>query len=168
MEVVLTHAAGEGEVWKCQISLRIMCDSAGTALAEPQTIQFGGPLDDPKMVEKRLRGAQEAILRMCLDEKSIAEFLRDDYVPNPAKNVGFSRNVVRLDVFGPDLVDVTFIDLPGIITNSNKVPLFIVSLRLGICRYNSHFGERVYLATGLLDFGCNFHVRYSILFYIDN
>lgn len=77
MEVVLTHAGGEGEIWRCQISLRIMYDSTGTALAEPKAIPFGEPLNDPKMVERRLRGAQEAILRMSLDERSIAEFLSD-------------------------------------------------------------------------------------------
>jgi hypothetical protein len=47
-------------------------------------------------------------------------FLQDEY-PTWSGDVGFSRNVVRLEVSGSNLVDVTFIDLPGIIANANQV-----------------------------------------------
>lgn len=42
---------------------------------------------------------------------------KEDY-KNPTKPpAAFSWNVVRLDVSGSDLVDVMFIDLPGVISN---------------------------------------------------
>ena len=122
MEVVLSHSEGEGENWKCQISLRIMFDEKGSPIPEPQIIPFGDILDDPTKVETRLRAAQDAVLRYPFgaDHSDIEQYIRQDY--EPSKLPMFSRNVVRLEVSGSDLVDVTFIDLPGIISNSNKVP----------------------------------------------
>src|SRR5271170_3044692 len=122
MEVVLTSADGQDVRWSCQISLRFMYDGAGKALDDPQVIKFGERLYDPTDVERRLKRAQDAILQLPHEgqDHDLATYLQEDDIVSP-KTVGFSRNVVRLDVAGPDLVDVTFIDLPGIIQNSEKV-----------------------------------------------
>jgi hypothetical protein len=99
-----------------------MYDAGGKRLDEPQVITFGDRLFDPMDVERRLKRAQDAILQLPHPgAHDVTTYLEEDYIVSP-KTVGFSRNVVRLDVTGPELVDVTFIDLPGIIQNSDKVP----------------------------------------------
>jgi hypothetical protein len=121
MEVVLTSADTQDAIWSCQISLRFMYDAGGKTLDDPQVIEFGERLYDPTDVERRLKRAQDAILQLPHQgAPDLATYLQEDHIVSP-KTVGFSRNVVRLDVAGPDLVDVTFIDLPGIIQNSDKV-----------------------------------------------
>jgi hypothetical protein len=94
-----------------------MFDMNETPLPAPEIIVFGDVMHEPEEVEVRLRRAQEAILGWQMG--NFETLLAEDYVPE--EPIGFSRNVVRLDVFGPDLVDVTFIDLPGIISNANQV-----------------------------------------------
>jgi hypothetical protein len=121
MEVVLSSADSQDARWSCQISLRFMYDAGGKRLDDPQVIKFGERLYDPTDVERRLKMAQDAILQLPHEgAPDLATYLQEDHIVSP-KTVGFSRNVVRLDVAGPDLVDVTFIDLPGIIQNSDKV-----------------------------------------------
>ena len=95
-------------------------------LPAPEVIPFGDMMYGPEQVEDRLRRAQEAILRWYTAEIDPATLLTDDHVVT--EMVGFSRNVVRLDVSGPDLVDVTFIDLPGIISNANQVCILQLTL----------------------------------------
>ena len=121
MEVVLNSADGQDGSWSCQISLRFMYDVQGKPLEEPQILAFGERLYDPVDVEKTLKKAQDAILHLPYSAvPDVSSYLAEDHATRE-KPVGFSRNVVRLDVCGPDLVDVTFIDLPGIIQNSEKV-----------------------------------------------
>lgn len=123
MEVVLSH--GDSDAWSCQISLRIMYDVKGILLSESHIVPFGEPLHDSEGVERRLLLAQAAVLQLpFMDEFSVNEFLQDDYEAPAKPPVDFSRNVVRLEVCSPDLVDVTFIDLPGIISNANQVHIF--------------------------------------------
>src|SRR5213596_2870453 len=120
MEVVLSHA--ESDVWSCRISLRLMFDANGLPVGEPQVIPFGNPLIDAQLVEKRLLQAQRAILHLPLiNDSGVEDFLTDEFDVSTKPPEDFSRNVVRLEVSGPDLVDVTFIDLPGIISNANRV-----------------------------------------------
>lgn len=126
MEVALNTT--EDAAWSCQISLRFMFDAAGKSLKEPQIVAFGERFCDPLDVERALKRAQDAILQVPYSPTwDVTHYLQDDYVLSP-KPAGFSRNVVRLDVSGPDLVDVTFIDLPGIIQNSDKVHLWCDAL----------------------------------------
>jgi hypothetical protein len=97
-----------------------MYDAEGKRLDEPQVITFGERLHEPTDVERCLKRAQDAILQLPHEgAPDLSTYLQEDHIVSP-KTVGFSRNVVRLDVAGPDLVDVTFIDLPGIIQNSDK------------------------------------------------
>jgi hypothetical protein len=121
MEVVLAKV--DGVPWTCQISLRFTFDANGVRLAgEPKTIPFGDAITDFGMVEDRLRRAQAALLQLPLAaDDDVSRFLNEDYVPPGKPQVDFSRNVVRLDVSGEDLVNVTFIDLPGIIRNAAEV-----------------------------------------------
>lgn len=121
MEVVLTRKdAGEEDFWSCQVSLRMMYNGNGERLPAPCIFPFGDALDNPEDVENRLRGAQDAILHLPLGAYTVEYFLQDSYEKSEDA-MGFSRNVVRLDVTGTNLVDVTFIDLPGIISNADQV-----------------------------------------------
>ena len=123
MEVVLSHS--DSDVWSCQISLRIIYDANGILLSEPHVIPFGETLYESEVVEQRLFGAQAAILQLpFMEEHSVVEFLKEEYEAPAKPPVDFSRNVIRLEVSGSDLVDVTFIDLPGIISNANQVHMF--------------------------------------------
>src|SRR5579859_1905830 len=124
MEVVLSTSPDEDTPWSCRISLRISYDIHGLPLRNPSFIPFGPVMFDPADVESRLRRAQDAILHFHSLDGDVESFLDPGFVPMGLKEL-FSRNVVRLDVSGNKLVDVTFIDLPGIISNARKVcPLF--------------------------------------------
>ena len=105
----------------CQISLRIIYDSGGESLTDPQTFPFGETMRDPAEVENRLRRAQYAVLNFYANDQDPEKFLEEAVDFGALAPLGFSRNVVHLKVSGPDLVDVTFIDLPGIIANANQV-----------------------------------------------
>jgi len=125
MEVVLSHVPNGP--WTCQISLRIMYDNSGQNLPDPRVIKFGDAMTDPCQVENRLRQAQNAVLNLDDDaEVDVAQFLEDWVDLTKLSELGFSRNVVRLEVSGAELVDVTFIDLPGIIANANQVHLTVL------------------------------------------
>jgi hypothetical protein len=123
MEVVLSQSQSETDPWTCAISLRIMYDSQGSLFTTPQTIPFGDELFNPQHVEIALRRAQDAILSLCDDWEpaDIALFVDQTHASVRGRQRSFSRNVVRLEVSAPELVDVTFIDLPGIISNAKEV-----------------------------------------------
>jgi hypothetical protein len=121
LEVVLSQAVED--VWRCQISLRIIYDENGEVLPTPEIVGFGDAMTEAEDVENRLHRAQDAVLQWHtrVNDEDKGEILNYEY--NASDDApGFSKNVVRLEVSGPDLVDVTFIDLPGIITNADKVP----------------------------------------------
>jgi hypothetical protein len=121
MEVVLSKV--DGVAWTCEISLRFTHDANGVKLqGEPKTIPFGDAITDLRMVENRLKRAQAALLQIPLaPDDDVTRFLDENYIPPVKPKVDFSRNVVRLNVSGEDLVNVTFIDLPGIISNAADV-----------------------------------------------
>jgi hypothetical protein len=114
MEVVLSQSPAE-DPWSCIVRLRIMFNSEGYALETPRVITYGERLFDPAHVERTLVRAQDTILRS--DEWVDGMDPDQDRPPRQS----FSRNVVRLEVSAPELVDVTFIDLPGIVTNAKEV-----------------------------------------------
>ncbi|KAJ7483869.1 P-loop containing nucleoside triphosphate hydrolase protein [Mycena galericulata] len=106
--------------WACRISIRREFDMAGKRLGDVSEMPFGGLITDKDAVELMLRRAQLAalipdadvvrILKMGLEE------LRES--SQNGKTPSFSRNVVCIDLEGPDLTDLQFVDLPGIIQNA--------------------------------------------------
>ena len=108
MEVVLRR----GEFWCCRVSLRFDYDipdeSKGTFLFMETSSK--------ENVAEILQRAQIAILNPSTPMEKFLEGALSDY-PTELK---FSRNTVVAEVIGAD-VDVTFIDLPGIISNVEKV-----------------------------------------------
>ena len=117
MEVILRRNIEISTDWRCKISLRKEYDDQGDKIGTPEIIPFG----DTKIKEEvtaLLRGAQFAILNPHMDPKSFTSGICPEI--NAELSLQFSKNVVVLEIFGAN-VDVTFIDLPGIISNVEKV-----------------------------------------------
>ncbi|KAI0759259.1 P-loop containing nucleoside triphosphate hydrolase protein [Trametes elegans] len=121
MECRLAHAADD---WSCQISIRWEYDDAGDRLEEVQEVPFGVLLTDKAGVEPMLRRAQEAILSGSVStpyrkySNMDLEDVKRGRDPDGGKALAFSRNTICVDLKGPDLVDLSFVDLPGIVQNA--------------------------------------------------
>ncbi|KAH9915919.1 P-loop containing nucleoside triphosphate hydrolase protein [Epithele typhae] len=133
MELRLARA----DAWSCQIQIRYEFNDAGTPLAleDVRELHFGPLLHDRIQVEPMLRRAQAAVLSPQL---SFDHFLpdTDSSEDGTGKNknrkngrlgasptqgfesLPFSRNVICVDVRGPELIDLSFVDLPGIVQNA--------------------------------------------------
>jgi hypothetical protein len=102
--------------WTCQVSIRWEFDEHGHRLSKIDEVPFGKRITKPEDVELALRRAQTAVLNphspamyfVALGERELS----DVAVNNPA-SLRFSRNVVCVDLEGPDLVDLSYMDLPG-------------------------------------------------------
>ncbi|KZT61042.1 hypothetical protein CALCODRAFT_428450 [Calocera cornea HHB12733] len=112
--------------WKCSVSLRYEYDSEGNLTGDSLIIPFGEDVLDPSHVEVMLRRAQIAVLN---NERNPRMYLDIDpsQLQLPEDQRQFSKNIVCIEVSGPLLTDLTFVDLPGIIqhhpTDSNLVEL---------------------------------------------
>ncbi|KAG8885743.1 hypothetical protein FRB98_001655 [Tulasnella sp. 332] len=122
MECRLTQAA-PGDAWKCQVSLRYeFNDETGKRQSEVREKLFGPLVTDPSLLEDVLRRAQLAILNPSVDHGKFVDFdlslLNALHPPlGSTKQLQFSKNVVCLDLAGESVTDLSFIDLPGIISN---------------------------------------------------
>ena len=90
-------------------------------IGEPEIIPFG-ETSVKEDVTELLRGAQMANLNPSMDPKTFHPGGNDD-IKN-ATGLQFSNNVVILEISGAT-VDDTLIDLPGIISNTEKVRIFL-------------------------------------------
>lgn len=113
MEVILNRSTNRP--WHCTISLRIEHIEVPGTPRSVGTILFAST-EDKDDVPLMLRRAQLAILNPALP---LSHFQGLDELECQRYPVAlkFSRNTVVLDILGAD-VDVTFIDLPGIIANT--------------------------------------------------
>jgi hypothetical protein len=96
--------------WHCQVLIRSETDSQGKALHDVSEAKFGDPIYDTEELEDRIRRAQQAVLNPW---DPIESFLADSKSDNSRPRLAFSSNVVCVDVWGPKVPDLTFIDLPG-------------------------------------------------------
>ncbi|KAJ3920874.1 P-loop containing nucleoside triphosphate hydrolase protein [Lentinula edodes] len=105
--------------WTCRISIRIEFDDDGNRLREVAENIFIGNISDKSQVESALRKAQFAVLNPEISWDKILESPIEELkkLVN-AKSLPFSQNVVCVDLEGPDLTDLSFIDLPGLIQNA--------------------------------------------------
>lgn len=89
------------------------------ALNAISEIAFGPPMTDPSLVEDAIRRAQLALLNPSVNPLEFVTYtLTEPEEPlplNSKKKLGFSKNVVCVSVEGPNVADLTLIDLPGII-----------------------------------------------------
>ncbi|KAF9455948.1 P-loop containing nucleoside triphosphate hydrolase protein [Collybia nuda] len=103
-----------------QVHLRYEYDLQGQRRRELVDVPFGPPLLERSAVELRLRQAQTAILQNMTDSAEIDAFLETSALELPSKIKGngvlrFSKNIVCVDVCGPNLANLSFFDLPGFI-----------------------------------------------------
>ncbi|KAG8913176.1 hypothetical protein FRC00_002893 [Tulasnella sp. 408] len=103
-----------GDTWSCNVMLRFEFDSGGNRLSTPREVSFGSLITDKADVTARLRRAQRAILRPTIDAN---KFLDDSDLETNGASLSFSKNYVCIHVQGPEVPDLTFYDLPGIIAN---------------------------------------------------
>ncbi|VDB92372.1 unnamed protein product [Peniophora sp. CBMAI 1063] len=105
--------------WSCQISIRMQYDErTNKKLDKPDEQYFGDQITNKGEVELALRRAQFAVLNPEVDYKRVLSMSHAQLkagVPGALKSLDFSRNVVCIDIRGPDLTDLAFIDLPGLI-----------------------------------------------------
>ncbi|KAN0060747.1 hypothetical protein ACQY0O_007405 [Thecaphora frezii] len=114
MEVRL---APSNDAWRCVVKLRFERDEDGSLLDNIRELPFGEPILDKANVEDRLRRAQLAILNPSTDA---AAFLSADCDLNAKPKLGFSTNLVCIDITGPGVISLSFVDLPGFISNAAK------------------------------------------------
>ena len=112
MEVILRRGTGESGEWNCRISLRMNHNAAGEKVGESAPIIFAETKHKWE-VHDLLRGAQLAILN---PEKDPALFIRDNHADAEETSLKFSPNSIVMEITGHS-VDITFIDLPGIISS---------------------------------------------------
>jgi len=78
-------------------------------------------MSDPSAVEAAIRRAQLAILNPSVDYKKFENYKlpkEPEKLPlGSKKQLSFSKNVVCLEISGPNVTDLTLIDLPGLIKN---------------------------------------------------
>ncbi|XP_006461472.1 hypothetical protein AGABI2DRAFT_222252 [Agaricus bisporus var. bisporus H97] len=104
--------------WKCVVSLRITTDRSGQPLGQSRNETFGSTIYDKKEVDDRIRRAQLAILN---PDKPAKSFLNDDEPSLMEGNfLTFSKNCVSLAISGPDVADLSFVDLPGLIASVGR------------------------------------------------
>ncbi|KAJ5727293.1 hypothetical protein N7493_005113, partial [Penicillium malachiteum] len=133
MEIVLRESDPDQQ-WKCVVSLvhgyyydpQKQLKSKG-----PDKSEYLGPwlrkssqddykfltLTDKDQVQDTIWRAQLAILNPTTDSQ---DFLPPRDIEFAAKEVKFSPNVIRLDISGPDLPNLSFYDLPGVINQADN------------------------------------------------
>jgi vacuolar protein sorting-associated protein 1 len=117
--------------WSCDISLRTDYDADGHLidLKSKPTVPFSPHITDKKDVEIWLRRAQAAILSPHVSSSQFMskdiETLRDLATSDP-QSLRFSKNVVVVDIKDPDAVDLSFVDLPGMILIHLRVRINLI------------------------------------------
>ncbi|KAJ7853672.1 P-loop containing nucleoside triphosphate hydrolase protein [Mycena olivaceomarginata] len=124
MECVMSSSA---ESWSCDISLRFDYDSPGATMPIG-TYTFGSTITDKRAVELWLRRAQAAILSPHLSyqdfyTKSVQELKN---LPPDSERLLFSKNAVLVYLRDPDITDLSFVDLPGLIQNERPDVIEVV------------------------------------------
>lgn len=113
MECRLASSSGP---WSCTVSIRREFDNAGKPLTEVSEVRFGDIIRNKSEVELALRRAQLAILNPQMSHAKILSSTIEqlkELSAQSSKSLPFSRNVICVDLEGPELTDLSFIDLPG-------------------------------------------------------
>jgi len=107
-----------GIEWHSQVYIRLETDENGKLLKEIEEKPFGGIIHNKDELETMLRRAQLAILNPSVAMEQFVNADVDSLDPHTAPfdssdQLAFSSNVVCVTVWGPDVPDLSFIDLPG-------------------------------------------------------
>ena len=110
MECCLSNSTGP---WKCQILLRWEKDKYGNPLLETVEENFGPVILDCCELEPMLHRTQIAIPNPTKQSSELVEYDLGHVPAGSLRQLQFSSNVVCIDLSGPDVPDLSFIDLPG-------------------------------------------------------
>lgn len=99
--------------WSCQVSVRWEFASDGSPAEDVRQVPFGPRFTDKANVELMLRRAQSAVLNPQCDSQEFVRGPSEALSSLGANMLSYSRNVVCVELSGPELPDLTFIDLPG-------------------------------------------------------
>ncbi|KDQ60443.1 hypothetical protein JAAARDRAFT_125646, partial [Jaapia argillacea MUCL 33604] len=132
--------------WSCKIYIRWEFGTDGKRRDEARELEglFCGPITDKSQVEIALRRAQAAVLHPDLPCQSFLSLSIDALKDLPSTIAGcgkppaFSKNTVCVELAGPVLADLSFIDLPGLVSNAEDgVPEMIEELVVSHMKGNS-------------------------------
>ena len=102
-------SSSEGR-WYAQVSIRLVVDKHGDPLQRPMLQPFGDRITSKTDVEERIKRAQLAILN---PSTAAEDFLTVDLPFSETNESRFSKNSIILDISGPGVDDLAFVDLPG-------------------------------------------------------
>ncbi|THU90221.1 hypothetical protein K435DRAFT_760491 [Dendrothele bispora CBS 962.96] len=120
--------SSSGTSWSCTVSLRIKYDENGAPIESKKHI-FSPLITNPSEVELWIRRAQAAILYhphrpadefKTKGEDELREMVRQDAKRPQSKMLKFSKNMVVVELQDPELTDLFFYDLPGLIQNEEE------------------------------------------------
>ena len=121
MECRLASSSSPTDPWTCQVYIRWDFDISGNSLPDVHEVEFGPLITSKSDVELMLRRAQAAVLNPSASN-SVGEKTKEAerYVKMTAEEVRriknklkFSANAICMDLRGPGLTDLAFVDLPG-------------------------------------------------------
>lgn len=104
------HLSSSEGSWHAQVSIRLAVDNYGNLLQRPMIKRFGDVIISKCDVEDRIKRAQLAILN---PNTTAEDFLTVDLPFSEANELRFSKNSIILDISGPGVDDLAFVDLPG-------------------------------------------------------
>ncbi|KAF9521211.1 hypothetical protein BS47DRAFT_1386879 [Hydnum rufescens UP504] len=103
--------------WQCEVALRFLFGNDGERLPHVIHMPFGDIITDPSRVEERLRRAQIAILNPSIGRPDFPSSFLAQPIADYGRTISFSRNYISMDIRGPGVADLSFVDLPGIIAS---------------------------------------------------
>ena len=95
--------------WRCEIFIFRTCEQ-NAGLENPEQISFGPTITNPDEVPDRVQRAQRAILNPNTDS---SRYLHDNLDDDEQNELSFSQDYISIQISGPGLVDLSFVDLPG-------------------------------------------------------
>jgi hypothetical protein len=99
--------------WQCRISIRWEYTTKGERLREVRETPFGQVLTRTGDIELALRQATAAVLNPHIDPGMFSTYDKAALKAKGEKQLHFSRNTIVVDISGPGLTDLSFVDLPG-------------------------------------------------------
>ena len=100
------------EPWKCLISLTFLPSRSKTS-KKAVTVQFGGAITDQSQVGERIRRAQRAVLSPNTDHTFFLDKPEEEW---PPAELPFTSDYVGIEISDQNLTNLSFFDLPGILS----------------------------------------------------
>ncbi|KAJ7472548.1 Dynamin central region-domain-containing protein [Mycena latifolia] len=102
------------DAWSCQVSIHWIVSEKQKLLDTIIEAHFGDVIRDKSEVEERLRRAQIAILNpKSKPKKNLNMGITE--IRQHSSSLAFPQNVVCVDIAGPQLTHISFVDLPDIV-----------------------------------------------------